>query len=392
MKKGASLLRQRLLQPETRVAFEPVYARLPTRNVRFGQIPSASRTHVGGRWYSTTVRNFLKAAVDTHLPRAARAPPVREALGRLPTAPFASTLRPKLVGGAIPRTTLGYSLGGGARYFSSSPAAPAQVIGQVSSAMRAFMLNGKGQFDSYYRVGGKKSNIAVRAQIAASLAAQNAPGAYVDFDLAPTWTCISPMRRTKTSLEDAVFMNSLSADFGAMVGNVTAVYADVQKLCTLGDLPVSVAGSDATILRVRFNGCDRDYVERLCSEMGVKRGIVHEDERFAFDKMSLGIAPDWHDMMSNASPPLSSTYSEDGYSDDGDSDIHLVDSVGSRISGSDGEDYYFERREEPVLLDTPSPSNGLAEDEMSLDFSGLQGIHSFLNECEEYRNGLTAWN
>lgn len=55
------------------------------------------------------------------------------AVGRLTSrAPFASTLRPNLTGGAFPRTAGGYSLGGGraggARYFSHTPTAPAQVI------------------------------------------------------------------------------------------------------------------------------------------------------------------------------------------------------------------------------------------------------------------------
>ena len=289
----------------------------------------------------------------------------------------------------MPRTTSGYSLGGvGARYFSHSPAAPAQVMSQVSAAMRAFVYSGKGQMDSHrWRHGGK---LGVRAQLAASMALENAPGAYVDFDLSPTITCISPLgRSSRCSLENGEFLEDLSTDLGAMVGALVAINADIRRLSALGDLPVSLAGLNGHILRVHFRGCEKDTVERLCDEVGVKSGVVHEDERFAFAFLAPSLAragaADWRDMMSNSSL-LSSTYSEDGFLDVGLPSPSLSD-LPSRISGSDslGEDDYFEPAHRPVMVNSPNPGYHSGTNS-SADYSGLEGIHRFLAECGEYRN------
>jgi len=262
---------------------------------------------------------------------------------------------------------------------------------QVNAAMRAFVHSGKGQFDNYRRHDGKFGRVGVRAQIAASLAQQNAPGAYVDFDLAPTWTCMSPFSRM-TTLENEAFLDGMSSDFGAMVAHLTAVFADVKRLSTLGDLPVKVVGENGEILRVTFSGCDREFVERLCNEVGVKRGVVHEDERFAIGHLAPSIALGWRDMMADPESPVSSTYSEDGYSDDFEMESG-DDAIGSLVSESISDaDFYFDTPSAPSsAIVVPSPQNGLATTDI-LDFSGLQGVHRFLSESDEYRAGLSAWN
>lgn len=387
MKKGVSLLKTRIATAQqTAKALEPIYAKIQVpRNAHH----SSLRQKIAGRWYSTSANNMLRFAYDTAAPRVVRDAPVRSAIaGQLKTSsPFGSTLRPMLTGGVMPRTTSGYSLGGvGARYFSHSPAAPAQVMSQVSAAMRAFLYSGKGQMDSHrWRHGGK---LGVRAQLAASMALENAPGAYVDFDLSPTITCISPLgRSSRCSIENEEFLEDLSTDLGAMVGALVAINADIRRLSALGDLPVSLAGLNGHILRVHFRGCEKDFVERLCDEVGIKSGVVHEDERFAFAFLAPSLAgagaADWRDMMAANSPPLSSTYSEDGFLDAG-----LPSSTPpSRISGSDslGEDYYFEPAQRPVMVNSPSPGYHSGTNS-SADYSGLEGIHRFLAECEEYRN------
>lgn len=389
MKKGVSLLKTRIATAQqTAKVLEPIYAKIQVP--RNAQLPYSLRQKVAGRWYSTSVNNMLRFACDTAAPRVARDTPVRSAIaGRLKTSsPFGSTLRPMLTGGAIPRTTIGYSLGGvGARYFSHSPAAPAQVMSQVSAAMRAFVYSSKGKMDSHHWHHGGK--LGVRAQLAASMALENAPGAYIDFDLSPTITCMSPLgRSSRCSLGNEVFLEDLSADLGAMMGALVAINADIRRLAALGDLPVSLVGLDGHTLRVHFRGCDKDFVERLCDEVGVRRGVVHEDERFAFAILAPSMAgagtSDWRDMMRD-SPPLSSTYSEDGFPE-------LPSSLGSedlpsRISGSDslGEDYYFEPADRPVVVDSPRLGYRSSTNS-SADYGGLEGIHRFLAECEEYRN------
>lgn len=366
VQRGITVLKSRFAAPQTvGQVLEPVYAKVPHN----AHLHPAIRQRISGRWYSTSAKNILRFAGEV-APRATRQPAVRAAVaGRLAT-PFASTLRPTLTGGAIPRSTMGYSLGGGARFFSHSPAAPAQVFSQVSHAMRAFVNSGKG---NCLRQNRKMGPVSVRAQLAASLAQQDAPGAYIDFDLSPTMTCISPLSVAHRSLGNVEFLENLTADFDAMMATLIAVNADIRSLSTLGDLPVSLVGPAGSILRVHFRGCDGDFVETLCGEVGVKRGIVHEDERFTFGMLAPGSVT-WEEMMSD-SLPLSSTYSEDGFEDE----------IKSRITGSesvDDMDYYFDPADRPVMLASP----GLLSSNSSGDYGGLVGIYRFLGECDEYRS------
>lgn len=387
--KGTSLLKSKLAAINsthlvTTKILQPAYAKIP-RNV--GMHP-AFRRQVGGRWYSTTVKSLLRFGGNVAVPRFTYSAPVRTAIvGKLSVAsPFGSTLRPMLTGGAFPRTSIGYSIGGnGARYFSHSPAAPAQVFHQVSAAMRAFVLSGEDQMKTYRRHDGKLGRIGVRAQLAASLAQQSSPGAYVDFDLSPTMSCISPFNQASCTLENPDFLRELSADLGAMMQDLIAINADIRRLSSLGDLPITMASP--TTIRVHFRGCERDFVERLCDEVGVIRGIVHEDERFAFCMATTAAdAVNWGEMMSNS--PASSTYSEDGFDDDCSDDGHY-DAIRSRITGSNSipESVFFAPVDRPVMVGSPACSSSNGSD----SYKGLQGIHKFLEECDEYKSGLSAW-
>lgn len=273
------------------------------------------------------------------------------------------------------RSAGGYSLGGSARYFSHTPSAPAQVISQVSAAMRAFAVNGKGQMDHYRNTNDTNGRCGVRAHLASALTQDNAPGAYIDFYLSPTLTCLSPLNSKDTSLETPGFLENLGADFGAMLGGLTAIYADIKKLSQLGDLPITLAGPAGDILRVHFRGCDKDYVEGICDDFGVRRGVVHEDERFAFSVLAPGYASSWREMLTDE-PPGSSTYSEDGFEDD-------INPISGSESGG-GSDYFFEL-EPGVILGTPDAYSSTGTPEQSYD--GLEGIHRFLEECDEYRFG-----
>ncbi|TGZ76859.1 hypothetical protein EX30DRAFT_344528 [Ascodesmis nigricans] len=413
VKKGAAILKGKISLPQaTRLVVEPAYIRTFAQNP---QLHSTIRQRVGGRWYTTAVRNFLRFSADSTVPRLARQTPVTNAFFRHTAfSPFATTLRPKLCGGAMPRTMGGYSLGGaGVRYFSHVPAAPAHVVTQVSAAMRAFMLNGKDQMNSYRRINGTKGKIGVRAQLAASLANEHAPGAYIDFHLGPTFTSISPLASKKNTLENDVFLQALSADFGVMIGGLTAVYSDIRRLSTLGDLPITLAGN-GDILRVRFSGCDCDFVERLCDEVGVRRGIIHEDERFAFAHLAPGVAPMWNDMLHGDSPPLSSLCSDDGFSDisnlpHSDMSLELLSSSqGYKIADEDyasdeeseNADHYFELQMpfsevEAQMADSPyltSSSGGDISPQLEFSNTDVADIHKFLEDCDnELRIGATAW-
>ncbi|KAL7276131.1 hypothetical protein RUND412_000894 [Rhizina undulata] len=378
LKKGIALLKNGIPTAQhTSKILEPIYARIPTQNAN---LPHALRFKIGKRWYSTSLRGVFRST------EASSRTPIRSAVGRITTtSPFASTLRPKLAG-ALPRAASGYSLGGSARYFSHGPAAPAQVIQQVSSAMRAFMFNGKDQMDSYRRYNGTRGRVGVRAQLAASLVEEKAPGAYVDFYLSPTFTCLSPLNSKKNTLETPGFLDTLSADFGAMIGNLTTVYSDIKRLRTLGDLPITIAGSAGDIIRVHFHGRDRESVELLCDEVGVRRGIVYEDEKFAFSVLNQAFPIfSWREMMSD-SPPISSTYSEDGHEDEfsNEDDTEIRQISGSEL-GSSG--YLGTVPDEEIMLG----SLGYSSPSIQASYEGLEGIHRFLAECDEYRATNQNW-
>jgi hypothetical protein len=255
-----------------------------------------------GRWYTThsavnaALRRFTTAARSSgskynrsSLPTSATATAVSRLTAR---APFASTLRPNLTGGAFPRTAGGYSLGSGgqgARYFSHSPAAPAQVVNNVSLAVRAFWLSGqKAQYDGVDSRSGEKKYRAVsalREKTGRKMQAlpRSTPGSYVEFKISPTVTALGPLAGQKAgagerSLESDGLLEALSGDFARALKDLAVVFTDLKRLTGLGDLPLSFPNPSS--LLVHFPGCDQHTVERLCDEVGVSRGIVRQDEDF----------------------------------------------------------------------------------------------------------------
>ncbi|KAF3481499.1 casein kinase II subunit beta-2 [Arthroderma uncinatum] len=215
-----------------------------------------------------------------------------------PPGPLTSALRPNLTGGALCRTAGGYAIGagriGGARYFSSSPTSPAQVVQNVSVAMRSFWLSGqRARFDGIdKRTGAKKYKVVTVLQQEAGRKMDAIPatasGSYVDFKVSPTITalgCFKSMQKESSiaadeqaTLNSAGLLDLLSGDFARVLMELAAVLNDLKKLATLGDLPISL--QDQSTIRVRFPGCDAVTVEHLCIEAGVQRGVVGQDEDF----------------------------------------------------------------------------------------------------------------
>ena len=122
-------------------------------------------------------------------------------------APFASTLRPNLTGGTLGRCAGGYSLGsgrvGGARFFSHGPASQAQVVQNVSQAVRAFLISGqKAQYDGIsLRTGTKKykavSTMQEETGTKLSTLSKATTGSWIDFQVNPTITEITQLRGLK---------------------------------------------------------------------------------------------------------------------------------------------------------------------------------------------------
>ncbi|EEH40854.1 casein kinase II beta 2 subunit [Paracoccidioides lutzii Pb01] len=269
----------------SRLAYQPIYARFTHRQA-INRIAATRQTQ--RRFYSTS-RSATRLSTQ-----AFQSSKICAAVSRLTTrTPFASTLRPNLTGGTLGRTAGGYTIGagrlGGARYFSNGPATPAQVVQNVSAGVRAFWLSGQRvRFDGVDPQTGHKNYRVVTAlqeETCRKMQAipRNAPGSYVDLKVSPTIIAFSRLTSAADTVEAVNLntdnlMNFLSIDFARALKDFAAVLNDLKRLSALGDLPLSL--HDQSTLRVQFPGCDAESVERLCDEVGVQRGVIHQDEDF----------------------------------------------------------------------------------------------------------------
>lgn len=370
----------------------------------------------GARGFSTNAVKNANKAVRRYLSSESSAP--RLDRSKLPSsntsrrvsqfsgrAPFASALRPNLTGGAMPRTAGGYSLGGGARYFSHTPTAPAQVVQNVSQAMRAFFLSGQRirydgtgpRGEAQYRAVSVLEDEAMRKLAAIP---KFAPGAYIDFQLSPTITAMSPLaaalvQASGTSgfqaeaaipnLNTEGFLDVLSADFGRALKDLTAIYADLERLSALGDLPISLELGN--LLRVRFPGVDVETLERLCDDIGIQRGIVSQDIGFESaagvrTALKFPFAPDAEKALTS---PGGSERSLEGHELEDD-----MSSLGDESFVHEA--FAYENSEDPWCSETDgyesmSPPNK-SEQQCSEEYEGLEGIYRFLEECDKAKGRL----
>ncbi|KAK1830329.1 hypothetical protein QBC39DRAFT_354189 [Podospora conica] len=362
-----------------------------------------------GKWYSTTsyphvnavVRRFLSTGRPTASgPRIDRSKlPVSNtsrAVSRFPgRAPFACTLRPNLTGGALPRSAGGYSVGGSVRYFSHTPAAQAQVVQNVSQAMRAFWLKGhRARYDGVGPQGEKRYRTVSAAQeearVRMSAMPRNAPGSFIDFQVSPTITALSPLgvafpfataevfglgvkpEAGLATLHADGFLDVLSVDFARALRDLTAVMNDLKSLSRLGDLPITLEKGNT--LRVRFPGVDADMVERLCDDVGVRRGVVGQDPDF--------------DLSAGVPVALRFPYAPD------EAGVKTITSPGGSVrsnnsSDSEVDEMFMDEYESNPWLSEPehegyesmSPSALSTSD----DYEGLEGIYRFIEECDRAR-------
>lgn len=269
------------------------------------------------------------------------------------------------------------------------------------------MISGqKAQFDGVNpRTGEKryKSVSALQDQINRTLTRvpKATPGSIVSFNINPTVTALTPLKnikgfasftQEKESLNQEGLLDILSVDFSRAVKELAAVLKDLQRLSTLGDLPISF---ESSTLKVHFPGCDAETVETICDELGVQRGVVHQDEEFDsfvgteiallfpfapsrtpseysfYEKSVTGRQQsiDWRNMM--AAPIIDmdgySTHSEDGL----DFEDLAEDPWVSSPSGY--ESLQASDIEESMDMHTP------------LEYQGIEGIYRFMEQCEPSR-------
>ncbi|KAI0424163.1 hypothetical protein F5Y09DRAFT_150945 [Xylaria sp. FL1042] len=432
--KATTLIRSKLANVTRPVnaAVEPVFVRSQPRHPIH---PAAFlRQQKNRRWHSTAtssatykninaaVRRFMSTGRIGEIPRVDRSKFLNTRTGQAISqftgrAPFASSLRPNLTGGALPRTAGGYGLGsgrvGGARYFSHAPASQAQVFQNVSAAVRAFWISGqKAQFDGLNHRGEKRYRAvsALQDEATRKMAAlpRHAAGSHVDFRLNPIITALSPLASgfpyaaaggvkvvsplDATTLHTEGFLDVLSIDFARALKDLTSTLADIKKLATLGDLPIQM--EKGYVLRIRFPGVDADTVESLCEDLGLTRGIVREDANFDAEMgvpMALRFPYAPNAQVTNGeglltlTSPGGSLRSEDSFSNEqelfeGFEGFEELDG-NPWLSISDPEGY--------ESMSPPPMSSG---DHCSEQFEGLQGVYRFLEECDRVqgRDGIAA--
>ncbi|RYC54417.1 hypothetical protein CHU98_g11790 [Xylaria longipes] len=411
--KATKLIRSKLanVTKPVNTAVEPIFVRTQPRHPVH---PAAFlRQQKNRRWHSTTsnyknidaaVRRFMSTGRIGEIPRVGRTKFLNTQVGRAISqftgrAPFASTLRPNLTGGVLPRTAGGYGLGsgriGGARYFSHAPASQAQVFQNVSQAVRAFWISGqKAQFDGLNHRGEKcyRAVSALQDEASRKMAAvpHHAAGSYVDFRLNPVITSLSPLAGAfpypsaglkapvldATTLNTEGFLDVLSVDFARALKDLTSTLADIKKLSTLGDLPIQL--EKGYILRVRFPGVDADTVESLCDDLGLTKGIVREDPNFDSEMgvpMALRFpyapdkATDSRGLVALTSPG-GSLRSEDSFLEE-----HELFGVFEEISENP-----WLSASDPEGYETMSPRS--SGEHCSEEFEGLEGVYRFLEECD----------
>lgn len=414
-----------------------------------GKPRSAATFLKQSRWFSTAARDFSKRRPHAGVRYDRASFPdskVSRAIHLHGAAPFASTLRPNLTGGALPRSAGGYSLGGTGfagrtvRHFSHAPSAQAQVLHNVSAGIRAFVVNGgKVRFDGLDAKTGEKRFKSISTTEDEILRKLEKPleafvkGTNLEFQLSPTITALSTTLfpqsvSNQVTLANPDILFNLSADFAHALKDFSAVLTDLRSLSTLGALPITLSTTLlGPVLTCRFPGCDAESVTHLCDEVGIERGIVREDEAWQLDRDSemallfpfapgveiqapsddeamlfsgqLPAAPskeiNWHQMMS---PPRSVTSILSAASNDEVFDTltehrSLVDPerqdnnyIHSAISGYGGLCGSDFASDDAYL----SGQNGLLPRESSLDrstaYEGLEVIYRFLRECEDARN------
>jgi hypothetical protein len=181
------------------------------------------------------------------------------------------------------------------------------------------------------------------------------------------------MEPSAPNLNTEGFLDILSVDFSRSLKDLATTMNDLKRLSSLGDLPITL--EEKSILRVRFPGCDADTVERLCDEVGVQRGIIHQDEDF--------------DSSAGCQIALMFPYAP--------TSEHFLSSPGGSLRSQTGHDY----EEVEVVLENPwlegyesmeeASLHGSAyftkpsEHQNSSDYEGLEDIYRFLEQCDNLR-------
>ena len=388
------------------------------------------------RWYTAQTRTFSSTRTKAHdglKPNRFKLPVSRTArvISQRGAAPFATTLRPNLTGGALPRTAGGYSVGGAgnARHFSHTSGCQAQVLHNVNAGIRAFLVGGgKARYDGIDPMNGEKrfraiSNSQERVYKQLEGRGSSTKGTNLEFHISPTVTAFAPSSVDSTSinLQTPNLLTNLSSDFARSLRSLSLVLNDLKRLSTFGDLPISLTHTpNGPILIVRFLGCDAALVSRLCDEVGITRGVVKEDEAWDYtdgDKdvqmaLLFPLAPTkdtlgniesdlsgddyfgkpnpleqevrqeqlyWRNMYSSSKRSIHSDDSEMSFGEATQRSPIFRASSPSGYESLEGSYDWTPSSQQSSLCDPSKTVSG------SQEFEGLEGIYRFLQVCEDSR-------
>ncbi|MCJ1284739.1 hypothetical protein MMC26_004075 [Xylographa opegraphella] len=281
--KATSLFRFKPSQQAARLTLEPIPIRTSPHPTHPLALLRQARSQF--RQYGTAASRKSSQPVSRPLRSSLPVSRISRSIQHHRYAPFVSPLRPGITG------TLGRSTLGGVRSFSHTPISHAEVLSNVSAALRAFWLEGhrahyagldlKTGEKRFARVSTTQDAGIKRMRQAADY--NSTRGASIRFRVAPTVTALTGMKGSTESqnLTAEGLLDELSADFARGVQDLAAVFADLQRLSTYGALPIE--WETGGWVNVRFPGCDGKQVEGLCDEVGVRRGYVVEDEGWVVD-------------------------------------------------------------------------------------------------------------
>ena len=253
-------------------------------------------------------------------------------------------------------------------------------------------------------------------------------GTSLNFKVTPTITALCPSFSTTaqdskleiTSLNTIGLLENLTIDFARALKDLSAILTDLRRLSVFGDLPISMTTTPlGPVLSVHFPGCDADLVSRLCDEVGVRRGVILEDEAwdekgnkevemallFPFAPCTSPSAPSEDDAADYFNPPkpvqqdqvdwrhmLSpSTHSDSLHDNTSFEDCATLKSPFLHPQSPSG---YESLRESDFDPDDPyyqnysplrAPSHSTKGVSTAGDYEGLEGIYKFLQVCEDSR-------
>jgi len=282
--------------------------------------------------------------------------------------------------------------------------------------VRAFLISGsKAQFDGVNSRTGEpryKTVSAAQDKVGRKLMTvpKATPGSYIDFHVNPTITALTPLSAVtgysssasvKETLNTEGLLDILSADFSRTLKDLAIILKDLNRLSSLGDLPITYR---ASALRVHFPGCDAESVERLCDELGVRRGVIGQDEDFdAFVGTEIALlfpfAPSrtmsecsffekpvyvrmaqqeeiqWRNMMSSEDDALSTP----DYSTQSDAGMEYeeIDHTNPWLSSPSGYDSLHSSEAEDAMA-----CYQRAEQHSPLEYQGIEGIYRFIEQCD----------